>query len=235
MSIYIMTKIPVTEELLKDSFSTYLNTNIKWGEQYPNFKNINISNDHPFEQILGGPDGSVRPDLFPSVTIISSNDGEVPGMGKNWEIAELDKGDIDDSFKKKDWYLSATSLAAVKEHLTANNVLYGIQHTTTWRDNVSFEIWAENLRVKNDLYNLILGYLTGPEMIQLHKDTNVVIFTNTIQGQRSGYYNFDVAGRTLYGARFTMNVDYPVLQVSYDTTVTSREIIGKLVAEVRNG
>jgi hypothetical protein len=212
---FIMTKIPVVENDLVADFKEYIKT-IKFAEQYPNHAGLTISNDHPFEALLNG-DGSAN--IFPCVTIVSTTDGEVPNMAKGWADTRLERGDLD-AINPAEWYMADSSRDDLVEALVAKGAVYGVRHSTMWRDSTSFEVWSENLQVKNDLYNLILGYLTGPHVIRLHQNHSFVIQSDQIRGQRSGYYNFDF-GRTLYGCKIDLRVDYPIIQAVYDTDITT--------------
>jgi hypothetical protein len=231
---YILTKMPTVEDLLADSIKAYLLT-VNWGEFYPNYADLNISNDHPFEELLSNANDSTtpRPNLFPSITVVASNDGEVPGMAKGWKVESLSSGDLD-SLISDDWYMPDTTLNDFKAALVAAGKVYGLSHTATWRDSVSIEIWANNAKVKNDIYNLCLAYLQGPGALGLKQSDELTIFSGSIQGQRSGYYNFDF-GRTLFGGRISFNVDYLILQAAYDTTIVSLEAINHTYKEIING
>lgn len=213
--IFIMTKIPTVENILVTEIKQYLKT-IRFSEQYPHHKGITVSNDHPFEALLSGDSSG---NLFPYVTIVSSNDGETPGMPKSWQAAELVKEDIS-AIDPYEWYMSESEKTDMLSYFDARDKLFGVQHSTSWRDSTSFEIWSENMQVKNDLYNLIIGYLTGPHVVGLHQTHGFVIHSDSIRGQRSGYYNMDF-GRTLYGCKIDLQVDYPIVQAVYDGEIST--------------
>jgi hypothetical protein len=227
---FILTKIPVVEDVLVAAFRSYLKE-LRYGELFPNHKNINVSNDHPFERLLDN-EGST-PDIFPSITIVSSSDAESGGMAKGWKVTTLEDGDID-SFDGLGWYVSDTAKTDLTAALAEKGSVHGLMHNTVWRDSTSFEIWTENLQVKNDLYNLVMAFLTGPKMLELHNASDLTITSNSIQGQRSGYYNYDF-GRVLYGGRISLSVDYPVMQAVYDTSVSSLAEIEHSYREVIHG
>jgi hypothetical protein len=227
---FILTKIPVIEDILVASLRTYLKE-LRFAEMYPFHKNLGISNDHPFERLLASE--GVEPDLFPSITVVSSTDGESPGMAKGWKVSTLENGDLDD-FKAQDWYVSETAKNDLSAALVQHGHVYGLSHETMWRDSTSIEIWTENIQVKNDIYNLVMGYLTGPKVLELHNTAGLVIHSNTIQGQRSGYYNYDF-GRTLYGARVSLSVDYMIVQAVYDSDVSTMAELEHSYKEVLHG
>lgn len=227
---FILTKIPVVEDALVSALAEYFGE-LQWEEMYPNHPNINLSNDHPFEELLGGTTST--PNLFPSITVASSSDNESNNMAKGWAAVKLDEGDFDDE-DNLSWYVSDGSLANLKTALYQKKTIYGLQHQTVWRDAVSFEIWTENMQVKNDLYNLLLGFLSGPKILQLKQDQQITVFSNTISGQRSGYYNFDF-GRVLYGGRISFSAEYPVLQAVYDTEIGTVTDILHSYREVLHG
>lgn len=218
---FILTKIPMVEDVLVASLRTYF-AELDWPGLYPNFATLNISADHPFEQLLGG--NGDAPSLFPSVTVVSSNDNESGGMGREWLVSTIKDGDLAE-FSGDEWFVSADALAHLKTALHQNGEVHGLRHQTMWHDSVSFEIWAENMQVKNHLYSLLLGFLTGPKIMQIKQDHGITVFSNSINGQRSGYYNFDF-GRVLFGGRVAFAADYPVVQAVYDTDIaTVRDIL----------
>lgn len=227
---FILTKIPIVEDLLVAAFRAYLKE-IRFAEQYPHHKNIGVSNDHPFERLLSG-EGDA-PDIFPSVTIVSSNDSETPGMAKGWAASELRPEDMQE-FAAQGWYVADSAKNDLIAALAQKGSIFGLSHSTLWRDSAAFEIWTENIQVKNDIYNLVLGFLTGPKVIELHNEHGLVIHSNSLQGQRSGYYNYDF-GRALYGGRIGLSVDYPVLQAVYDTEIGSIREIEHSYREVIHG
>lgn len=227
---YIMTKIPIVEDALVSAFGAYLKE-LRFGEMYPYHKGVNISNDHPFEKLLDNQDGVSH--LFPSITIVSSNDNESSGMAKGWQATTLERGNLD-GIDPKEWYLAKSALSQLQGSLDEKGFLYGLQHSTVWRDSTTFEIWTENIQVKNDIYNLVMAFLTGPKVLELHTQYGFVIHSNTIQGQRSGYYNYDF-GRVLYGGRVTLAVEYNVLQAAYDTDVSSLAELEHSYREVLHG
>lgn len=226
---FILSKIPVVEELLRTAITGYF-SDLRWSALYTNFPSINVSNDHPFERLL---DGSEDNTLFPAITIVSNTDGEIPNASKGWETAELDDGDLD-GFDNLSWHVSDDALSDLRGALAEHKKVYGLSHSTVWRDSVSCEIWTENMQIKNDIYSLLLGYFTGPTIMEFKQATGVVIPTNTVKGQRSGYYNYDF-GRVLYGARISLEADYPILQAVYDTTIEDLAEIQHSYREVLHG
>lgn len=228
---FVLTNVPIVEDLVAQAFREYLRE-LRFGELFPNHGNINVSSDHPFEQLLNN-EGSV-PNLFPSVTVVSSSDGEVPGMGKSWSIQTLVPEDIPADFDGNGFYIVESALNDLRTALAAKGSVYGLSHSTMWRDSASIEIWTENLQVKNDIYNLVLGFLTGPKILALKEAHEINVHSNSVHGQRSGYYNFDF-GRVLYGGRISFTADYPVLQAVYDTDFGSIKDIEHSYLEVIHG
>lgn len=226
---FVLTKIPVVEDLLVSALRVYVQE-LRWAEMFPNHTNMNISNDHPFEILLGGT-GDI-PNLFPSVTVVSANDAESSGMAKGWKEETLQSADMA-TFDRSGWYVTEGALADLTAALAVADV-YGLSHTTVWKDSVSFEIWTENSQVKNDLYSLLMGFLTGPKIMQLKQENQIVIPSGSINGQRSGYYNFDF-GRVLYGGRISFTADYQVIQAVYDTDIGTMAEIRHTYREVLYG
>ena len=228
---FILTKIPVSEDILVKAIRDYLRA-MRFGEMYPHHANVNVSNDHPFERLLDTE--GAAPDLFPAITVVASSDGEAPGMGKNWTTETLLPADVPADFDAAGWFLADSAAADLRTALATFGQVFGLSHSTTWRDSVSIEIWTENLQVKNDLYTLIHGFLVGPHALDLKRDQGLTIFSGQVQGQRSGYYNFDF-GRVLYGARISFQADYSVIQSVYDSDIRTIADIEHSYREVLHG
>lgn len=226
---YILSKIPIVEDLLRNAIGEYFST-IRWSGLFANYPAITISNDHPFERLLNGDENNT---LFPTITVVSNTDGEIPTASKNWETQILETSDLVD-LDNLSWYVSDDALAELKAVLATQEKVYGLSHSTTWRDSVSCEIWAENMQVKNDIYSLIMGFLTGPSIMEWKQASSIVVSSATIRGQRSGYYNYDF-GRVLYGARVSFEADYPIIQAVYDTEIRTLDDLNYSYREVLHG
>ena len=97
--------------------------------------------------------------------------------------------------------------------------LIGVTRIIRRQEKIAIEIWSENNQLKNELYEQVRLFLAGgihEAMIKYSENNNLAIFDHTIQGDRSGNYNYDF-GVTLFGARLTFDADYFIEQSVIET------------------
>ena len=115
--------------------------------------------------------------------------------------------------------------------------IYGIKIDSRRRDNVSVEIWSENVQLKDELYeHLYLFFQCSLDRI-LHekfKMFDCAIFGNQVSGERSSNYNFDF-DVVLTGSHITFSVDYNVSQIILDTDIENitTEIFWEVINHVK--
>ncbi len=187
---------------------------LRWDETYPNHPSINLSNDHPFEELLGGT-GNV-PNLFPSITVSSSNDNEATNMPKGCSVVQLDEGDLDGM---DGLCVRQRGIAGLPENGPAPEK-DGVRPATPngmARLGVLRDMDRKHAGEKRPL-QLAPRLPVGAENPATETGAGITVFSASIQGQRSGYHNFDF-GRVLYGGRISFTAEYPVLQAVYDTEI----------------
>lgn len=219
--------MPVIEEILITRLEEYLMSDCKWASLYPNFPKIKISNEYPWVDYMVSSDSityfdltKVSEDLFPAVTITTTNDSKSPQMFVDLRPVTMVAANLSDFIERseEDGYLiSPTALTAVETHFDTYDILYGTNCIYQKRDTVTIDITVDDFsNVKNRLYDLISLYLLGEGAAQLKNDLEIGIIHHTVSGNRSGAYNIEF-GRTLRGASIQFDVDYKIEQVFYDT------------------
>jgi len=218
--IAILSKAPILEDIFISELKTYFNE-LKLGELYPNFPMVRVSNEHPFARLLdqmsGNPGTTFDGSLFPSITIISGEDGKPGALGNlmSTNPASLSHAEVA-TLGDTGMSCAPGSLAWLDEWTAVNGEIRGIQTTACRQDQVSFDIWSESIQLKNELHSLLILFLTGPKRADLERRYDIRIFDATIRGQRSGNYNMDF-GQLLYGAHIDVVVDYEISQAIFDS------------------
>lgn len=220
------------EDILVNRLQDYFAT-LPFSDLYPVIKQVHIGLEHPFASLLDQNRHRDMRTLFPSVTVTSFSDETVPQLAElhSFQPCEIVADDIGD-LKSGKYQIAASSIAWIEAYFKDHEKLYGVSGATHRKDHVSLEIWTENIQLKNELYGMIELFLAGPLKVQMEKDYNLEIFDDTVQGQRSGNYNFDF-GQTLYGGQISFDADYIVQQTILDSEAI--ELNQSVWAEVLNG
>lgn len=220
---FVLNKYPIAEDIIVAELRDYFAAS-QFEERFPNFGLPRVSNDHPFATLLmhegGGEDWF--PDLFPSITVVAGSDAKPNDLTNtvNWESTHLTAEDVDE-ITAAGYAISAEDLARLHAYFDGGvDDLWGLSWMSPMRDDMSFEVWAENIQVKNELYNEVRAFLAGPWRLDLARRRDITIHDASIRGQRGNNYNLDF-GRTLYGGRITVDVDYYWVQAIYDSEWTT--------------
>lgn len=219
----VLSYAPVVEEVLVKRLSDYLVNKIKWANLYPNYPQIKITNEYPWVPYMANnnwPDlNKISETLFPSVTIVSSNDVKSPTLFVQLNQTALEKDEFDD-FKTEvasDGYMIAPeALTVIETHFLTKDILYGVEFVYQNRDTISFDITTDDeSNIKNRLYDLCELFLKGHEVKELYNDLKIQLIEYSVNGNRSGTYNIDF-GRVLRGSSIQFEADYTILQTYYD-------------------
>jgi hypothetical protein len=122
--------------------------------------------------------------------------------------------------------MSAEYLDAIREAAQRNGRIYGVSTIIRCTDRVAIEIWAENIQLKNELYELVRLFVCGWMKNALEKqyeENGLAIFDHTVHGERSNNFNVDF-GIDLAGALLVFDADYAIEQTVIDTDITSEKI-----------
>jgi hypothetical protein len=97
--------------------------------------------------------------------------------------------------------------------------LYGWSFIERRSERISVQIWADNIKLKNYLYEMVRLYVLGGMMEclePLKERNNLVMFDENIVGNRSGTYSL-AYGMRLAGANIAFDMDYLIEQSFIDT------------------
>ncbi len=220
------------EDVFVKSLKSYF-TNVRFSDLYPVMNQVHIGQEHPFAALLDQNNHRDTRMLFPSITIVSSSDEKVPQLAElqAFEPCEIVKDDLADIGSGK-YQIAPGALEWLTSYFETTEKLYGVSGTSHRRDHISFEVWSENIQMKNEIYSLLELFLAGPLRIEMEKASNLHLFDDTIHGQRSGNYNLDF-GQTLYGGQISFDADYIVQQTIFDSEII--ELDKTVWAEVLHG
>ncbi|GHU65064.1 hypothetical protein FACS189447_03330 [Spirochaetia bacterium] len=216
---------------------------------------LNITNEHPFNTLLGNDTGNISAaSLFPSIVVTTSDDSKPAQLDHLVETQAwtLERPDID-KLVEAGYRVAPGVIEKLKvemdgppddpedtgeEKTKGRDHLYGIAFMINRSDKISIEIWAENIDLKNIIYELTRLYICGfmKEYLEA-KLKSLKIFDNSIRGQRSNNFNYEF-GIDLAGAQITFDADYIVEQSVIDTELIeiNREIIIKeVINHVKSG
>ena len=198
-------------------------------DYYKNFS-INITNQHPFARLTLDAVKGKNPNmsLFPAIIVATESESDTPGLEllSDDQIVTLEPSDIP---LLKDRYSMMTDkkLVLLQAEMEKNGgKLYGVSTGFRRHDEISIEIWAENVQLKNELYELIRLFIGGGMADYLgHSRENytLALFHDTLRGQRSNNFNLDF-GVTLAGAHLTFGIDYILEQTVIDTELADEKI-----------
>ncbi|MGP1440218.1 MAG: hypothetical protein ACTTJ3_05705 [Treponema sp.] len=222
--IYYFNRPLILEQAVKDAFIEYFEA-LKASEYYKNYS-INITNEHPFSLML--PDFVYNRSLFPSIVISTVNDNKPSELNMLSETRELIlvKEDLEE-LEKHGYMVCDEVIKELEEVFKTQNEIIGVTKIIRRQEKIAIEIWSENIQLKNELYELIRLFIAGSmrdAMAKYRDNNNLVIFDHTLEGDRSGNYNYDF-GVTLVGARITFNADYFIEQSVVDTELKNKNII----------
>ncbi len=221
---------------------------------YKNF-HISVTNEHPFAELYLH-DGLNASDSFPCVVITTQEDRK-PGEFDDLAILEtlgvgIGESDLESILKTTETYtnkkgvektrdipglctvVDEKTLEAIRATITKQEYCYGYSMRIRRKDSLGFEIWAENVQLKNEIYEQLRLFITGNLSHLLEEKYpffDIAIFDNTIVGHRSNNYNFDF-DVALSGAHISLDVNYCVEQIVLNTELT--EVSNEIITEVIN-
>jgi hypothetical protein len=223
----VFTKIPDCEALITDDMKVWFDGGTeaegggpKFTELFPK-DTLKISTDHPFVALLQQkvPDGGTYSlSGFPCVTVIDMNFNklvETPVAPQTMKILPAILDEIDAGGRNKFIMAKKTRLAlgeAFKPLLAlpvADQFLRAEGYQTMRRTQMAIEIWATNNVMKGKIFDLVTMYLTAQQRFKMHTEAEVMIEEESINGEKSGIYNFDF-GETLYGGMIHFSCAYTV-------------------------
>ncbi|MDR2786119.1 MAG: hypothetical protein LBB83_09430 [Treponema sp.] len=233
--IYFFNKGLIIETEICKALQTYFKS-LGVENQYKNYT-LNITNEHPWARLLMNGGDSEAASLFPAIIVASESDRHTPNNGHPMaeiEPMKLEPGDLD-HLVEHGYSIDESVIEKLQAEFKNRKHLYGITRIFRRSERISFEIWAENIELKNLLYEDLRLFAQGAMQDYLdpyvHKN-NLVIFDETINGQRSGTFT-DSYGIVLAGANITVEADYMIEQSIIDTDLI--DINNPVNVEVKYG
>lgn len=243
----------ILEQALVSLVREYFET-LHLDNKYQNF-HISVTTEHPFAELYLH-EGRNASDSFPCVVITTQEDrkpfefdelasNEVEGLG----ITESDLNEITKTtetyFNKKGvektreipglcTVVDEKTLEAIRKTIEKQGYCYGYSIRSRRKDTLGLEIWAENVQLKNEIYEQLRLYVASnlPYILaDRYPFFDIAIFDNTITGHRSNNYNFDF-DVVLSGAHISLDVNYCVEQIVLNTELT--EVSNEIITEALN-
>ena len=224
-------------------------------EYFSNFT-INETNAHPFARLSMVNPATAAAEaasLFPAVVVTTESDIKPPQLTHaiDWKMFALEPADIEagegglSPVEKRYMMMTPDKMEQLRAAMETreNKLLYGISRFIRRQDTISIEIWSENPQLNNELYELLRLFVCGfmnDYLAQIYREyfnelgegeSPLVIFDNSVQGQRSNNHNFDF-GVGLYGSRLSFEADYMIEQSIIDTEI--KEQTDNFLLEVIN-
>lgn len=239
--------IPVIEEILIERLTKYIMEDCNWADQFPNFPQVRINNEYPWVQYMASEEfftngwvdlNKVSETLFPSVTIVTTQDSKSPQLFVNMKPTTLNKAELAEFQAQaalEGYLIAPEAMSAMETHFDTNDELYGVNIIYQRKDTVNIDITTDDFtNIKNRLYDLISLFLIGHGNISLNRDLDIAIIESSINGTRSGVYNVDF-GRLLKGSSIQFDVDYKISQTYYNPDIGLLDIDINHTVEVLNG
>jgi hypothetical protein len=238
--------------LIRDYFES-----LHLDNKYRNF-HISVTTEHPFAELYLH-DGSNASDSFPCIVVTTQEDGkpnEFSELGINETAAVgITESDLESIIRTTETYtdkkgvsktrdipglctiVDENTLNAIRETIAKQEYCYGYSIRTRRKDTAGIEIWAENVQLKNEIYEQLRLFVSGNLRFLLanrYPFFDIAIFDETIIGRRSNNYNFDF-DVVLSGAHISLEINYCVEQLVLNTELSgmSREIITEVLNSVK--
>lgn len=204
--------LPDIEDILVTQLKKFLFELVKFQELFPRQAPVRVSQVHPFASLIDQELAGVQTpmELFPSVTVLSQTDSKTISYPVTWDEEKVTSDDLQ-NLASPGWIFTPTDKTAL-ETLTGTEGAYGTSVTTTRTHRCVLEIWAQNITVKNKIFDFCELFLAGWGRLELEKSKGIKIHEYEITGQRSGFYNYDF-GKILFGGNISFSVDLPLYQL----------------------
>lgn len=225
----IITKVPYVKRILVTQLNNYLRNQIGTDELFgKNFKNIRVSEDHPFARLVAsklgiGDDSTSTTDLFPSLTVVvtenkyGQNQAQLHPSGQ----AEVGQAEIDHIIanRKTQYIISSKEVDRIQDGYnllnptgtTPENKLTFTGVEQIREASIAVEIWTANSEIKDRLFDLVIAFFTTFGRLSLREDYGIIVNNDSISGEQDGIYNFDF-GYRLSGAMIRLDAEYYLRQ-----------------------
>jgi hypothetical protein len=228
--IYYFNKGLILEQEIVKAIKSYFSS-LRLSDDYKNYS-INITNEHPFDTLISNGE-TQSASLFPAIIVTTYEDVKPPQLNQltSTQSWTLEKSDIDEIIPSG-YDVVPEVVEEIREIMKERDHLYGACFFMYRQDRISIEIWSENIRLKNELYEKVRLFVCGmmKHLLQ-ERYKSIANFDDSIQGQRSNNFNYNF-GVSLAGAQITFEVDYIIEQSIIDTELAG--VNGDFLLEVIN-
>jgi hypothetical protein len=236
--IFFLNKGLILEQIIVKALRDYLNT-LGIADFYKGVT-VSVTNKHPFARLLLNSINGTKPQasLFPAI-VVATLDEEKPG--ELVELIETDDVDITPDYvnppeeqpeekspmeKAGFMMMTQAKYQAIRDAVNQKGRVYGIWAKVRRQDRIAIEIWAENIQLKNELYEAVRLFVCGfmkESFEKLYEENDFSLFDDTVRGQRSNNFNGEF-GIELWGAYITFEADYTIEQTVIDTDSVDENI-----------
>jgi len=242
--IFYLNRGLILEQEVVRALQGYLNA--VGAAEYYGRVTVHVTNRHPFGALLLNAARGEAPNMsvFPAIVVATEADNK-PGQLENlvetggFALTPEDVNPEEEGGKsplEEQGYLAlpSTKAEALREAVNEKGKVYGRTKTIRRQDLMSIQVWAENVQIKNELYELVRLFVCGfmPDMLA-ERNPELVIFDSTVRGERSNNFNIDF-GVELHGGHITFEADYAIEQSIIDTeAVDANEIAMEVINHVK--
>ena len=235
--IFFLNKGLILEQAVVKALRDYFNT-LGIADFYKNVT-VTVTNRHPFARLLVNLIAGNKPrqaSLFP-VIVVATLDDEKPDQLAG--LVEIDGVELTPEYvnppepgEKSPLELAGFMMMtpekyqAIRDAVNEKGRVYGVSSRIRRQDRISIEIWAENIQLKNELYEAVRLYVCGfmkESFEKLYGENDFSLFDESVSGQRSNNFNVDF-GVELWGSCVTFEADYAIEQNIIDTELVDGNI-----------
>ena len=252
--LYYLNRGLILEQAICSVIHDYFES-LEFDNRYRNF-HLSVTTQHPFAELYLH-DSLRAEDSFPCV-VVSTGEDRQPSELNGWvpeciEAVGINKGDLKEITDITETYtdkkgnektrekpglccvLSENAFEELDALIPIEGYIYGYSLRSMRKDVINLEIWAENIQLKNEIYEQLRLFLTGnflKIMQEKYSFFSIDLFPASIVGHRSNNYNFDF-DVSLSGAHISFECAYCIEQIVIDTEI--KEFNRELILEVLNG
>jgi hypothetical protein len=215
---YFLNRGIILEQVIAEALRGYFHA-MSVEKMYHNYE-INITNEYPWVRILMNRNSDTA-GLFPAIIVASESDIHAPNNGHT--LSEVEELILEpaalDHLTEHGYTIHQEVVEKLRRAFEGRENLYGSTFIIRRSERISIEIWAENIAVKNRLYEDVRLFILGAMydcLEEYRKRYGITLFDNTVEGQRSGTFT-NTYGIFLAGANIAFNMDYMIEQSVINT------------------
>jgi hypothetical protein len=234
--IFFLNKGLILEQVIVKALRDYFNTLGLSG--FYKGVTISVTNKHPFARLLLNSVTGDKPkaSLFPAVVVATLDDDkpgelegliEIDGVDLKPEYVNPPEPGVKSPMENEGFMMmSQAKYQAIRDAVNQKGHVYGLFTKVRRQDRIAIEIWAENIQLKNELYEAVRLFVCAymrESFEKLYEENDFSLFDNTVRGQRSNNFNGEF-GVELWGSYITFEADYSIEQTVIDTDLVDENI-----------